>query len=43
VNTVSKFGDETTISKYIRYQGVEKDYTIIHKSKQFEFVFRYSV
>ena len=25
VNAVSKFGDESTISKYIREQGVEKD------------------
>jgi len=34
VNTVSKFGDETSISKYVRDQGLEKEYTILHKSKQ---------
>jgi len=30
VNTVSKFGDETSISKYVRDQGVEKDYKVLH-------------
>ena len=34
VNTVSKFGDETSISQYVRDQGLEKEYTILHKSKQ---------
>ena len=34
VNTVSKFGDESTISKYVRDQGIEKEYTLLHKSKQ---------
>ncbi len=34
VNTVSKFEDETSISKYVRDQGREKEYTILHKSKQ---------
>ena len=34
VNSVSKFGDETTISKYVQEQGIEKDYTILHKTKQ---------
>jgi len=34
VNTVSKFGDESSISKYVRDQGLEKEYTILHKSKQ---------
>ncbi len=34
VNTVSKFGDETSISKYVREQGVEKDYKILHKVEQ---------
>jgi putative transposase len=34
VNSVSKFGDETTISKYVRDQGNEKEYTILHKTKQ---------
>ena len=34
VNTVSKFGDETSISKYVRDQGVEKDYQVLHSDKQ---------
>ena len=33
-NTVSKFGDETSISKYVRDQGLEKEYTVLHSSKQ---------
>jgi len=34
VNSVSKFGDETSITEYVRDQGLEKEYTILHKSKQ---------
>jgi len=34
VNTVSKFGDETTISKYVRDQRIEEEYKILHKEKQ---------
>jgi len=34
VNTVSKFGDEQSISQYVKNQGLEKDYKILHKSKQ---------
>ena len=34
VNTVSKFGDENTISKYVREQGVEKQYEVLHKDIQ---------
>ena len=34
VNTVSKFGDESSITKYIRDQGLEKEYTVLHISKQ---------
>jgi REP element-mobilizing transposase RayT len=34
VNTVSKFGDESTISQYVRDQGLEKEYTVLHKTKQ---------
>ena len=34
VNTISKFGDETSITKYVRDQGLEKEYTVLHKSKQ---------
>ena len=37
VNTVSKFGDEMSISKYVRGQGLEKEYTVLHKSKQLAF------
>ena len=34
VNTVSKFGGESSISQYIRDQGLEKEYTVLHKEKQ---------
>ena len=34
VNTVSKFGDESSISKYVRDQGVEKEYTVLHKENK---------
>ena len=34
VNTVSKFGDENTISKYVREQGIEKEYKTLHKAVQ---------
>ncbi len=34
VNTVSKFGDENTISKYVREQGIEKTYKVLHKTNQ---------
>ena len=34
VNTVSKFGDESSISEYVRDQGREKEYTILHREKQ---------
>lgn len=34
VNTVSKFGDETSISKYVRDQGLEKEYVVLNQSKQ---------
>jgi len=34
VNTVSKFGNETTISKYVKEQGIEKEYKVIYKSEQ---------
>ena len=30
VNTVSKFGSEDTISKYVRDQGIEKEYKKLH-------------
>ena len=29
-NTVSKFGSEDTISKYVRNQGIEKEYKKLH-------------
>ncbi len=34
VNTVSKFGDENSISKYVREQVLEKEYIVLHKSNQ---------
>jgi putative transposase len=33
INTVSKFGDESTISKYVKEQGLEKTYNSISNSK----------
>ena len=34
VNSVSKFGDEQSMSKYVKNQGLEKEYTLLHKGKQ---------
>jgi REP element-mobilizing transposase RayT len=34
VSTVSKHGDENTISKYVREQGIEKEYKTLHKTMQ---------
>ena len=34
VNTVSKFGDETSISNYVKEQGKDKEYTLLHNEKQ---------
>lgn len=34
VNTVSKFGDENSITQYVRDQGFEKEYTLLHREKQ---------
>ena len=34
VNTVSKFGDEDTIAKYVKEQGIENQYKTLHKSNQ---------
>jgi len=34
VNTVSKYGDEETITKYVKEQGKEKEYKVLHKTKQ---------
>ena len=34
VNTVSKFGDENTISQYVKEQGIEAEYKVLHKAKQ---------
>ena len=39
VNTVSKFGDENTISKYVKEQGTEKEYKVLHKEVQLSIVF----
>ena len=37
VNTVNKLGDENTISKYVRKQGVEKEHTTLHKEVRLSF------
>ena len=34
VNTVSRFGDESTISQYVKEQGYEKEYKVLHKETQ---------
>jgi REP element-mobilizing transposase RayT len=34
VNTGSKFGYEVSISRYVRDQGVEKDYKVLNSEKQ---------
>jgi REP element-mobilizing transposase RayT len=34
VNTVSRFGDESTISKYVQEHGREKEYKFLHKAVQ---------
>ena len=34
VNTVSKYGDENTISKYVKEQGVKSEYKRLYKSNQ---------
>lgn len=34
VNSVSKFGDEASISNYVKQQGKEKEYSLLHKTKQ---------
>lgn len=34
INTVSKFGDESTISKYVKEQGLEKTYKVLHRTNQ---------
>lgn len=34
VNTISRNGNETTISKYVKEQGKEKEYKVLHKTIQ---------
>ena len=34
VNTVSKFGDESSISRYVKDQGTDKEYNLLHQEKQ---------
>ena len=34
VNTVSKYGDEDTISQYVKEQGLEAEYKVLHKAKR---------
>jgi REP element-mobilizing transposase RayT len=36
VNTVSKFGDESIILKYVNEHGIEKDYAVLHRAKQLD-------
>lgn len=36
VNTVSKFGNEETIIKYVQSQGKEKEYKILYKAEQMD-------
>ena len=33
-NTVSKYGDESTITKYVKEQGTEKEYKVLHQTTQ---------
>ena len=33
-NTVSRFGDESTITRYVKEQGIEKEYTVLYKETQ---------
>jgi len=34
INTVGQHADEKVIARYVKNQGVEKDYKVIHKSYQ---------
>jgi len=36
VNTVSKFGSETTIRNYLKKQGVEEEYVELHQQAEVE-------
>ena len=36
VNPVSKFGNEDTISKYVKEQGISQGYKVLHKSTQMD-------
>ena len=36
VDTVSKYGDEEMITKYVKEQGTEKEYKILYKTEQLE-------
>jgi len=36
VNTVSKFGNEDTISNYVKAQGIGLEYKVLHKSSQMD-------
>ena len=36
VNTVSKFGNEDTISKYVIERGISQEYKVLHKSTQMD-------
>ena len=34
VNTVSKYGDENKISQYVKEQGLDAEYKVLHNAKQ---------
>lgn len=34
VNTVGGFGDEKTLSSYVKTQGLEKEYSLLDREKQ---------
>ena len=33
ISTVGKHGNETTINKYVKNQGKEREYTLLHKDQ----------
>jgi putative transposase len=34
VHSVSKFGDEAAIARYVQEQGIEGDYKVLHRTNQ---------
>ncbi len=39
INTVAQHGSEKTIANYVKNQGVESEYKVLHKAKQLVFEF----